>query len=209
MLDAENTGTPQDFRDVEKNREALAGQHDKQNITQTEDEASGFIEDEDKNFTWSSIGILEWFCILAFWVLAFVVFYQFFTRYFLNDSAVWTEEIARNILIVLTFFGAALALKRHAHISVQFFVSKLPAVHQKKVIWINSILQSLFFAGAVYLCLTVADAMQFQKLMAIDLSRSVIYQAVATSFAVMLIIEIYGSIKRLKNSDDNSSEDPS
>ncbi|PKF81340.1 hypothetical protein CW749_01490 [Vibrio sp. vnigr-6D03] len=184
-------------------------QYDKQNITQTEDEASGFIEDEDKNFTWSSIGILEWFCILAFWVLAFVVFYQFFTRYFLNDSAVWTEEIARNILIVLTFFGAALALKRHAHISVQFFVSKLPPAYQKKMVWFNSILQSLFFASAIYLCLTVADAMQFQKLMAIDLSRSVIYQSVATAFVAMLIIEIYRSIKRFKNNDDHSSEDPS
>lgn len=209
MLDAENTGNPQDFREAEKHREAPVRQYDKQSITQTEDEASGFIEDEDKNFTWSSIGILEWFCILAFWVLAFVVFYQFFTRYFLNDSAVWTEEIARNILIVLTFFGAALALKRHAHISVQFFVSKLPLAYQKKMIWFNSILQSLFFASAIYLCLTVADAMQFQKLMAIDLSRSVIYQSVAVSFVAMLIIEVYRSIKRFRKNDDQSSEDPS
>ncbi|MBD1557030.1 TRAP transporter small permease [Vibrio sp. S9_S30] len=209
MLDAENTGTSQNFREIKKEMNRPDKQNKKQNIAQTEEEVSGFIEDEDKNFTWSSIGILEWFCILAFWILAFVVFYQFFTRYFLNDSAVWTEEIARNILIILTFFGAALALKRHAHISVQFFVSKLPAVYQKKVVWLNSILQSLFFASAIYLCLTVADAMKFQKLMAIDLSRSVIYQSVALSFVAMLIIEIYRLIKRLKNNDDHSSEDPS
>ena len=42
-----------------------------------------------------------------FWVLGATVFYQFFTRYVLNDSAAWTEEIARYLLIAMVFVGAA------------------------------------------------------------------------------------------------------
>ena len=32
-----------------------------------------------------------WVALGFFWVLGLVVFYQFFTRYVLNDSAAWTE----------------------------------------------------------------------------------------------------------------------
>ncbi|EGU57956.1 tripartite ATP-independent periplasmic transporter DctQ [Vibrio nigripulchritudo ATCC 27043] len=204
MLEVKDAVASQTYRSGNEEMSSKATAGEQQPGIQQAEEKSGFIEDEDKNFAWRDIGILEWFCIFAFWVLAFVVFYQFFTRYFLNDSAVWTEEIARNILIILTFFGSALALKRQAHISVQFFVSKLAVSHQKKMVWISSILQSVFFAFAVYLCLTVAEAMKFQKLMAIDLSRSVIYRAVALSFVAMLIIELYQSLKRLKSNEDRS-----
>ncbi|WP_434362922.1 TRAP transporter small permease [Parasalinivibrio latis] len=174
-------------------------------------ETSGFIEDEDRHFSWRDVGILGWICTFAFWVLAMVVFYQFFTRYFLNDSAVWTEEIARNILIVLTFFGSALALQRKAHISVNFFVTRLSPTLQRGVIWLNALLQSTFFAGAVYLALKVAKATQFQKLMAVDLSKSVIYQSVALAFAIMLLIELYRAwqlFKGTSNTQNNEGGQP-
>ena len=32
-----------------------------------------------------------WLSVLLFWALAGVVFTQFFTRYFLNNTASWTE----------------------------------------------------------------------------------------------------------------------
>ena len=36
----------------------------------------------------------DWIAFGLFWALAFIVFLQFFTRYVLNNSLAWTEEIA-------------------------------------------------------------------------------------------------------------------
>ena len=36
-----------------------------------------------------------WAALAIFWLLGLTVFYQFVTRYVLNDSAAWTEEVAR------------------------------------------------------------------------------------------------------------------
>ena len=37
----------------------------------------------------------DWLALALFWLMCAVVFLQFFTRYVLNDSFAWTEEIAR------------------------------------------------------------------------------------------------------------------
>jgi hypothetical protein len=54
------------------------------------------------------------------------VFYQFFTRYVLNDSASWTEEIARYLLIATVFVGAAIGVAKNNHIQVDLLYRYLP-----------------------------------------------------------------------------------
>src|SRR5258708_24403047 len=58
----------------------------------------------------------DWLAFVIFWSLAFIVFLQFFTRYVLNDSLAWTEEIARYALMWIVFIGGAGVKRRHHHI---------------------------------------------------------------------------------------------
>src|SRR5207247_9527214 len=61
----------------------------------------------------------DWIAFALFWSLAFIVFLQFFTRYILNDSLSWTEEIARYGLMSLAFIGGAAVTRKKAHIVVE------------------------------------------------------------------------------------------
>src|SRR5215831_2273406 len=61
----------------------------------------------------------DWFAGILFWGLAFIVFLQFFTRYILNDSLAWTEEIARYGLMWVVFIGGAMVTRRNTHIAVE------------------------------------------------------------------------------------------
>ena len=69
----------------------------KKKIRQAEDIKVFHVEDNDVDL--SQYGIESWIAVFFFWILGATVFYQFFTRYVLNDSAAWTEEIARYLLI--------------------------------------------------------------------------------------------------------------
>jgi len=157
-------------------------------------EADMFLEEVEASFDWRSIPVEGWICIPIFWVLAGVVFWQFFTRYALDNSAVWTEEVARQLLILLTFFGAAYALRTRAHICISYFVSRLGARGQRFVGEVSTLIQLAFYGYSFFLCLKIAKATQFQKLMSFDISKSVVYYAVAASFLIMWIrsaIEFY------------------
>ena len=51
--------------------------------------------------------------------LAGVVFLQFFTRYVLNDSLGWTEEIARYLMIATSFLGAAISVRNGTQLRIE------------------------------------------------------------------------------------------
>src|SRR3978361_66362 len=52
----------------------------------------------------------DWLALAIFWIMALCVFLQFFTRYVLNDSYAWTEEIATYCLIGVVFIGSPMCV---------------------------------------------------------------------------------------------------
>lgn len=63
-----------------------------------------------------------------------VVFVSVIFRYALHDPVDWAEEIARALMLVLVFFGAATVLARSQHVGVDLFRHLLPARWQPALI---------------------------------------------------------------------------
>src|SRR3954471_9692198 len=93
----------------------------------------------------------DWLSLGFFWLLGACVFYQFFTRYALNDSAAWTEEIARYLLISTVFIAIAASVRRTRHIHVDFLYRLLPPKGGRVLSTSVDIVRIAFFGCAVAL----------------------------------------------------------
>ena len=55
-----------------------------------------------------------------------IIALQVFYRYVLNQPLTWSEEIARYLMIWITFLGSAMAVKYSEHIGVTFILERFP-----------------------------------------------------------------------------------
>ena len=74
--------------------------------------------------------IMEGLLVLLFGLLVLDVLWQVFSRFLLNSSYSFTEELARFLLIWLSVLGAAYLNARREHLSMDFIYSKLSNQNQ-------------------------------------------------------------------------------
>lgn len=133
----------------------------------------------------------DWIAFVLFWALAGVVFLQFFTRYVLNDSLAWTEEIARYLLIGTVFVGASIGVARNNHIQVDLLYRWLPDVVGR---WMSvgvDAVRTVFFAAMSILTLQMMGKMGNYKMTIIDLPMNIVYGVCLFGFAAMTVRSLW------------------
>lgn len=134
----------------------------------------------------------DWIAFALFWSIAFIVFLQFFTRYILNDSLAWTEEIARYGLMWLAFIGGAVVTRRKSHIAVELLSHVLPPGRVRTGLHIFIDAVKLGFLGLLaYFSVTIVDRMQAQRMTVFDLPMSVVYGGIAFGCFLMFGRQIH------------------
>jgi TRAP-type C4-dicarboxylate transport system permease small subunit len=127
----------------------------------------------------------NWLAFALFWVLALTIFYQFFTRYALNDSASWTEEIARYLLICTVFVGCAINVRKNTHIQVDFFYRFMPRWVSRPASTAVDGIRIAFFAYCVWLTVSLMMKIGSQRMAIVDWPIGLMYGVVAFGFALM------------------------
>jgi TRAP-type transport system small permease protein len=134
----------------------------------------------------SPITTEAWIALGFFWLLGLTVFFQFFTRYVLNNSAAWTEEIARYLLIATVFVGAAVGVTKNNHIQVDFFYRFMPGPVARSMAVLVDGIRIVFFAATVWLTYLMMKKMGDYKMTIIDLPMNLVYGICLFGFAAML-----------------------
>lgn len=124
--------------------------------------------------------------LVIFWVLAIVVFLQFFTRYVLNNSLAWTEEIARYLLIGVTFLGSVMAVRKRSHIAVEFIYRWFNRPLRRALQTLVDIASVVFYLALAWWTIQLSGRTQ-QAMVSINVPKSLVYWAVAACFVFMAL----------------------
>lgn len=146
----------------------------------------GHFHTEDEVVDFSKTITEAWIALGIFWLLGLTVGYQFVTRYVLNDSAAWTEEVARYMLIGVVFIGAAIGVARNTQIQVDFFYRYLPGAAGRWMSRAVDALRVLFFAAAVVMTVEMMMKIGNQTRMTIvDAPMNIVYALALFGFVAM------------------------
>ena len=146
---------------------------------------SGEFQLHDEEVDLSHYRVEDWIAFVIFWVLACVIFYQFFTRYALNDSASWTEEIARYLLIATAFVGAAIGVRKNNHIQVDFLYRLLPRKVTRPLSTVVDAVRILFFGYCIWLTCALMQKIGSSRMAIVDWPIGILYGFVALGFVLM------------------------
>ena len=130
--------------------------------------------------------------------MAAIVAVQVFFRYVLNHSLFWSEELARFLLIWLTFLGASVAYHRRVHPGIDTITLLFPAHLKKKaVVCVHLASLALFSVMIVYGC-QFAYFVRLQISPALYLPKWIIFSIVPFSGGVLMIHALALLVKDLK-----------
>jgi TRAP-type C4-dicarboxylate transport system permease small subunit len=139
----------------------------------------------------SATPLEAWASLLLFWALGGVVFTQFFTRYFLNDSASWTEEIARYLLIGVVFVGASIGVAKNNHIQVDLLYRYLPQKAGRVMAIAVDVIRIAFYASMSVFTVQMMQKMGAYQMTIIDLPMNIVYSVVLFGFVAMALRSVW------------------
>ena len=70
--------------------------------------------------------VFESIAIFSLVLMFIAVMIQVVGRYFFRHTPGWTEELARQLMVVFSFIGIAIGVKNKIHIAISFFVDNMP-----------------------------------------------------------------------------------
>ena len=76
-----------------------------------------------------------WVAGISIFVMSLIIPWGIFTRYVLGTGSQWPEPIAILLMVIFTFFGAAVAYRAGAHIAVAMVTSRLTDAQRHVLTW--------------------------------------------------------------------------
>jgi len=140
--------------------------------------------------------------------MAVVVAAQVFFRYVLNHSLFWSEELARFLLVWLTFLGASVAYYRKAHPGVDVLYKKMGPFGRKASTIFIHLASLVLFGVMIYYGCQFAWFVRLQISPALYLPKWIVKSIIPISGIILMvhgITFIFCEFNNLRQSRRNGS----
>ena len=110
-----------------------------------------------------------------------IVILQVFCRYALNHSLFWSEELARYLLVWLTFTGATVAYYRNMHPGVDVLFKRLQRKNRRRLRLLVHLVSLIFFLIIIWYGSSFAYFIRAQTTPALALPKWLVFSIIPLS----------------------------
>jgi TRAP-type C4-dicarboxylate transport system permease small subunit len=136
--------------------------------------------------------------------MSIIVAVQVFCRYVLNHSLFWSEELARYLLVWLTFLGASVAYYRGMHPGIDVVYARLPDTIRKAAAVTVHLLSMALFAIMIIFGIKFAYFIRHQISPALYLPKWLVYAIIPLSGTVFMLHGLIFFLDEIKGKNRDS-----
>ena len=140
-----------------------------------------------KTFERHFVTVNEWLVLLLLAAMWAIVFANVSLRYLSNFSITWAEEVARYLMIWMTFLGAGLSLRIGGHVAITNLHDFLSIRLQRALRALIGLLLICFFVAMMWIGYEYMMRMGRQLTPATRIPFSYIYAAMPIGFVLMIV----------------------
>lgn len=132
--------------------------------------------------------VLDAFVIFMAGALLILLNYAVFSRFVLNASVSWGEELPAHMLAALTFIGAAYLTRTNEHLGFDSVVRSLPKLLQKLVMSANLLLMAWLGGLLAFYGARAAYSFGSRQMISVDLPVALFRYAMPLGGALIAVI---------------------
>jgi TRAP-type C4-dicarboxylate transport system permease small subunit len=137
-----------------------------------------------------------------------LVFLQVICRYVLKSQLIWTEEVARYLMLWMAFTGTSCVIKKWDNIYVDFFINLLKQKPRRIIIMFQKFVVLGLLIYSFYLCVTVFPKIgAYQTLATLNVSMLWAQSSMIVGFLLAALQNIGVILNDLFKQDTFSGEE--
>lgn len=133
--------------------------------------------------------------IALVWVMLTSILLGVFSRYFIGDAIIWSEEVARFSMIWVAVLGGGLTFRSGGHIAIDLMARQLPATWQRPIAFASGLASAVFIVVFTWYGAVMVGNVALQKSAALEIPMAVPYAALPVGGALMLYHLVVSAIE--------------